>query len=182
MKKLLIAMMVALVMLTGCKEADPVPNDTTVEAFRVDMSGYQNMPSTNHQFMGVNPSELLKVIEEDRSAIFYIGYLGCGNCQQAVQYINKAASELGVTVYYMDCYGTKEDFNEYVDEFVTVLDPILKADPDGDKGIFTPHVFAVVNGELMDSKVGCSLDGTEKSANALVEDYKEIMRYFVTAE
>ena len=179
MKKLLIALLLGLLVLTGCSK-DPVPTNTTVESFNVDMSGYKNMSSTNHNFKGVNPSEMLKVIEEDRSAIFYIGYLGCGNCQQAVQYINQAAQELGVTVYYMDCYGTKEDFNEYLEETIEVLNPILSAGPDGDKGIFTPHVFAVVNGELVDSKVGCKLDGTEKAAKALVDDYKNIMRYFVT--
>ena len=180
MKKLLIAILLCLLTLSGCGK-DPVPTNTEVESFRVDMSGYRNMSSTNHQFLGVNPTEMLNVIKEGRSAVFYIGYLGCHNCQQAVQYINQAAEELGVTVYYMDCYGEKEDFNAYLEETIEILNPILATDPDGHKGVFTPHVFAVVNGELMESKVGASFS-SQKDIDKLVDEYKNIMRYFVETE
>ena len=118
MKKILLSILLIFmaVGMVGCGEEEI--NYIDIEATDVDMSVYDGMNSLNHHFKSITPTELLRVYNEGGSGIFYIGYSGCHNCQDAVKYIEEAAANNDVTVYYMDCYNPYDPLSEHVDEFI----------------------------------------------------------------
>lgn len=153
MKKLAILLVCLLLSLSlfGC---DKQVNIIDIESFDVDMSGYEDMKAHDHHFRGITPQEFIRVYEEDGSGVFYIGYTNCGNCQSSVKTFEEAAKETDTTVYYLDPYSEDYDFFAYMDELMTILDPILRHEDDGTPTIYTPHIFAMVNGEFGSSLIG----------------------------
>lgn len=184
MKKLLIALTMVLVLLTGCNKEKEEPREevviTKVESFAVDMSRYRNMSSTNHQFVGITPETFLNLLKAGGNGIIYVGDSGCPVCNRAVPVLNDAAQELGVTVYYIDCYHPVYPLMEYINEFIAATKPILNVH-DGEPTVFTPHVFTVVNGEFVDSLIGIGeLDPetSEEDYQELKDTYMGMMDYF----
>ncbi len=156
MKKIfrLLFTMVLTMMLFGCENKQDV-NMIAIDSFDVDMSGYLDMNSVNHHFKGITPEEFIRVINEDGSGVFYIGYTNCGSCQNSVAMFEEAAEATDTTVYYLNVYPEDGvyDFFASMDELTTILDPILRHD-DGEPVIYTPHLIALVNGEFKDSLIG----------------------------
>ena len=76
---------------------------------------------------------------------------------------------MGVTVYYMDCYDQSDPLLDNLDEFISVLSPILD-ERDGEKVVLTPEVFQLINGEF-----GDYLIGAYETA-----DYEGLMQAFVS--
>lgn len=151
MKKLLVLLMGILLVLTGCSNEEK--NYVEISSFDVDMSGYEGMSATDHHFRGITPEEFIRVYEEDGTAVFYIGYTECPNCQSSVATFEEAATETDATIYYLDPYSEEYDFFAYMDDLTTILDPILRHE-DGQAIIYTPHIFAMVNGEFKTSLIG----------------------------
>lgn len=186
MKKALIVLTI-LLFLCGCdKKTSEVNYPYSIVTKDVDMSGYEGVNSTKHNFKGVIVTELFNCIDNKSSGIFYLGRTNCGCCQTCVKYINKAAEELGVTVYYLDVYDPDYPLNdtETCDKLKLYLDPILFINEEGEKELQTPTIFSVINGELVDSII-CLSDynwdtpPTENQENKLVNRYKEIFKPFV---
>ncbi len=169
MKKIL-AILLAVLMITvmGCETQEEI-NYIDVNAKNVDMSAYDGMSSTDHHFLAVTPTEVLRLIREGGSGIFLISYSACPNCQNSVKYVEEAAANLGVTVYYMDCYDQSDPLLDNLDEFISVLSPILD-ERDGEKVVLTPEVFQLINGEF-----GDYLIGAYETA-----DYEGLMQAFVS--
>ena len=172
MKRIFIVLL-ALIIITGCsKNQTPESiNYIEIESSKVDMSGYKEMNSVDHQFKQISPDELFRVIKEDGSGAFYFGSTNCPSCQDMVHYINKAASDLDVTIYYLDAYSEiypidKED----QEELYNVLYPILE-EREGKKTLLTPHFFVVVNGEFTSSQVGRIVEDDNK----IIDKYKEMI-------
>ena len=70
MKKLLL---IFLLILSACAESNKPNYPYEVKAEKVDMSMYEGVSSTKHNFMKTKASELFKCFEEKSSGIFYIG-------------------------------------------------------------------------------------------------------------
>ncbi len=172
MKKLLLCL-VLIFGLFACGGHETAINEITIESYDVDMSGYKGVNSTNHNFKGISPDEVIRLIDEGGSAVIYMGYEGCHVCQEAVQYLNEVAQNLGVTVYYLDCnspiYPVRD---EVFTNLVTALDSILETNDAGEKTIFTPHVFTIVNGEL--NKGHISVVSSWEEGNPSEESIKEL--------
>ncbi len=154
MKKISILLMTFLIAISllGCSKEET--RFIEIESYDVDMSGYEDMPSTNHHFKGITPTEFMRVYEEDGSGVFYIGYTGCSSCQATVSLIEEAAIETDTTVYYLDPYSEEYDFFSYMSDIMAILDPILRHEDDGTATIYTPHIFAMINGEFGQSLIG----------------------------
>ena len=169
------------------EEDSPVISNVDIKTTLVDMSAYDNMSSTKHNFKEVNLFDVYDFIEKGGSGIFYLGYTSCHNCMTAVQYINQAAEEMGVTVYYINI--DREDYHvadnkDVYNEVVEKLNPILGKDATGEKGIFTPDVFQVINGEFGDYFVGVTDDfdaSNPEKTKKLVDVYKNLMKPFKKA-
>ena len=185
MKKLLVVLATLLVLLVGCgqdnkKPAEPV-TISTIETFPVDMSKYHNMSSTNHQFLGITPETFLDFLSNGGNGIVYVGYDSCPICNKAVPVINEVAQELGVKVFYIDCYHPVYPLMDHFDEFVAATRPILEV-KDGEPVVLTPHVMTVVNGEFVDSQIGIidQLDpeASEQDHEKVKASYMDMMDYF----
>ena len=157
-----------LIAMLGCSNETDTVSEDGIESYEVDMSGYDELDAENHNFRGISPEEFIRVYEEGGSGVFYIGYTGCGYCQSSVAVFQEAAEETGMTIYYIDAYSEEYDFFEYYDEIVAILEPILRTDSDGEPALYTPHIFALVNGSFGTSLVGGS-DSVEEVV-ALIEE------------
>ena len=184
MKKLLIVLATLLVILAGCGGETKKPSEpvviSPVDSFDVDMSKYHNMSSTNHQFMGITPQTFLDFLKNNGTGIVYVGYDTCPVCNQAVSIMNEVASELGVTIYYLDCYNPINPLIDYIDEFIAATRPILDV-RDGEPVVLTPHLMTIVDGEFVDSEIG--IGGLEPETNEddyqkVKARYTEMMEYF----
>lgn len=179
MKKILIILALLGLCACGIKDVDTVKM-TEVETFPVDMSAYANMSSVDHQFVGVKPTDFIDIVNNDGSALFYIGYSSCPICNEAVPLINQAAKDLGLKVYYIDAYSEVYPLTDYYDEFFEVIKPILKL-RDGKPILYTPHVVAVKDGEFVADIIGLGkVDdlSTEKNYEKALNAYKDLMKYF----
>ena len=95
--------------------------------------------------------------------------------EQALNYCRRDIDRVNIE-YILGFYTKKEDFIE-------TLKPMLRKDENGKYGIYTPHVFAMVNGEYVDYEIGLGdYDGSEKAREKAINRYKEIMSYFIEAQ
>ena len=140
--------------MVGCSSDTGTVSDDGITSYEVDMSGYEALDADNNNFRGISPEEFIRVYEEGGSGVFYIGYTGCGYCQNSIATFQEAAEETGTTIYYIDAYSEEYDFFEYYDEIITILEPLLRTDSDGEPILYTPHIFALINGEFGSSLIG----------------------------
>lgn len=178
MKKLLI-LIFTLFLLVGC-QSKKIDTSYVVEAKDCDMSYYDGMSSTGHAFKEAEVSEVTRALNEKGSAVFYIGYKECSNCQRCVKYLNDVAMELGVTVYYIngtDANGSFTIVGDIYDELLNDIAPVADKDEEGNIGIYTPHVFNIIEGKIVSSKISGATE-TNSDIKKLKEDYRKILEPF----
>lgn len=185
MKKL-ISFLAILLFLCGCgtKDSSEVNYTYEVNTKPADMSGYDGMHSTGHMFVNVTVDELFNVIDNKSSGVFYLGRTNCGCCQTCVKYLNEVATNLNVTIYYIDAYDPVRPItdDETIDKLTSYLYDIL-AEVDGERSLQTPTVFSVVNGNLKNSLICLSnwvFDDppTDSQVKKLENKYTEILKPF----
>lgn len=185
MKKILIVLM--LLVLCACQKDEPIIDTSGYEIVsdRVDMSSYYGVNSIDHKFRLVTCKELFNTIDNKGSGVFYLGRSNCNCCQDVTKYLNEVAKELDVTIYYIDVYNPNDDLassKELQDELLKYLHDICAEDDEGNKALFTPHLFQVINGELGDSQIchdGIFVsDPTEKDIQNLKKVYTRILKPF----
>jgi|GEM_PF-1170304 len=190
LKKILCSLLCVLT-LCSCSDSKqngvPINTDITLNTEKVDMSVYEGMTSFNHNFEEVNLFEVYDYIENGGSGLFYLGYSNCSNCQAIVKYMDEAAQELDVTIYYIDIdkdeyniLGDKEAFYKILEFF----EPVLRKE-DGSAVIYTPELFQVINGEFGEYHIGISDDWnydnpTESQIENMKEIYRQLMEPFTT--
>ncbi|MBQ9425365.1 MAG: hypothetical protein IJU42_05420 [Erysipelotrichaceae bacterium] len=188
MKKILIIFLI-LISLVSCKKKEeiPVPGYTyEIVSERVDMSEYEGVSSTDHNFRLIKVSELFNTIDSGSSGIFYLGRTNCGCCQKVCRYLSEVAKELNVTIYYIDVYNEEEDLTEdkqLQDKLYDYLYEILGTDGEGNKTLLTPQVFSVVNGKFYGSQIcfdDYELDSTpsETQIERFKDSYRKLMKPF----
>lgn len=187
MKKIL-SVLLCLLFLVGCNGKDTAKpdfdSDFTIETYKVDMSGYENLKSSGHMFLGTTVTELKRTVDEKGYGAFVLSRTGCSHCQIAMQYLNKAAEELGVYVYYIDAESETYPIlnTENFDILYDILYDVLETGEDGEKELLTPHFFTIINGEIIGSQIGTTRTGSSYSdddADKLVETYKSLLTPFV---
>lgn len=185
MKKLFTLLFVFL-FLFGCskKEIPDFESNFSIETYQCDMSGYKRLNSSDHMYVGTTVSELKKTIDEKGYGAFVLSRKGCPHCQIVMQYINQAAKDLGVNVYYIDAESSA--YPIVGTDNYDVLDEILKPieeELDGEIQLQTPHFFTVVNGKFVDSYIGVKFKNidnpSEKEVSKLVNKYKDALKIFV---
>ena len=184
MKKLMI-LLGCILLLCGCtKKEERVVLDYQNDfiTYKADMSGYEGLTSSNHRFLGITVSELKKAIDEDKSGIFVLSRKGCTHCQLLMRYMNEAANELDVYIYYIDAESNTYPIlgTDDYDVLLEVMYPICE-EIDGEVGLQTPHFFTIVNGEYVDSKIGDKANSVtpgDKESERIVSEYKKMMQKF----
>lgn len=184
MKKF-ISFSLILLILFGCNNKTEVNYTYTIKSKPVDMSAYDGVNSTNHMFEAITVQELFNCIDNKSSGIFYLGRTNCGCCQTTAMYLDEAARQANVTVYYMDVYDEQMPITdkEIADKLKLYMFDILYINEDGKRELQTPTVFNVVNGEIKDSLIclgnfAWDDEPTEAQKNQLINKYKEIFKPF----
>ena len=188
MKKFLFVLTI-LLLCSGCSRSEEDIHFTyDIVSKDVDMSGYEGVNSTQHMFKRVTVQELFNCIDKGSSAPFYLGRTNCGCCQTCVKYLNQVASELGVTVYYIDVYDPDMPLTDQdlCDELRVYIYDILENDEDGEKALQTPTMFSVINGNVSKansivclSNYGWDDPPTKAQEDRLMSKYKNILKPFV---
>ena len=184
MKKIIVIFLF-LIICFGCSNSVDVKYPYTIQSKNVDMSMYDGVTSTEHMFKSVTVQELFNTIDKKSSGVFYLGRDNCSCCQTCIQYLNEAAMDLGVTVYYINAYDEEmpvasdsETYNKLFEYLYDILDTV-----DGEKQLQTPTIFSVINGEIVDHLI-CLGDfawdtpPTKLQTLRLVNKYKSILEPF----
>lgn len=157
-KKLLlsIAIVFTIFTTTGCTKKETPVVSHIENSSEVNMSWYSSLKS-NEGFRGISKDTLINSIGDSSvNAIIYMGYSDCENCQRAISDIQKAALDNSQTVYYLDTEEEIKTDKDY-DLLLNTLKPILKSMDESnpeDVKLFTPHVFFIKNGELLQGYIG----------------------------
>lgn len=121
--------------------------------YNPDMSSYKNMRAFEHQFVGMHPKQFLSAIEDkDFKGIVFFGFKECHFCQEATSYLNEAAKEYNLKVYYIDCYNKDFPLKDYYEE---IKNKMSKNCLNGDD-ISTPLVASVKNSTATKCHIGLS--------------------------
>ena len=160
MKKFFLVL-VTIFLLCSCSKKETVNYTYDMEYKEVDMSAYPGVPSVGHCFKEIYPSEFFKAYDAKSSGVFYLGYPDCPFCRQFVKYLNELALQKGVTVYYMNAYNDAEPYKigtEAYDRTLEILYDFTDEDDNGEKCLWTPTVFAMINGEIKGFEIGAPYD------------------------
>lgn len=189
--KRIILLFTILLVLCGCNQKPKtiVESNYDIVSTTVDMSGYFGVNSTNHCFRLVTCQELFNTIDNKGSGVFYLGRTNCQCCLDVTKYLDEVARELNVTVYYIDVYNPQEDLGsnkELQDKLKDYMYDICALDDEGEKAIYTPHLFQVINGELGENQI-CHdniyyNDPTDAQINKLKDVYRNILKPFSCVE
>ena len=179
MKRLFIILL-CLLTLCSCTAKEPA-NDIDLVTTKVDMSGYRNMLPFDHQFVGIDPSEFIRVFQEKGTGIFYFGYADCPYCNEAIPYLNEVAKENDIKIHYIDVYSDQYNFFEYFETVKALLEEILPVE-DGEVVMYTPTVVAIRNGEIVGHHTSLSernvweeYNPSDKAINELKKDYQKLI-------
>lgn len=179
-------LIVTLLVLVSCGKKTDVNYTYEIKSRPVDMSGYDDLNSTEHAFKAITVQELFNCIDNKSSGIFYLGRTNCGCCQTCISYLNQAAMESNVTIYYMDVYDEQMPITnkDIADQLKLYLFDILFINDKGERELQTPTVFNVVNGEIKDSiicldKFAWDDPPTKAQEYQLLNKYKEIFKPFI---
>lgn len=187
MKKLLTMVIIGL-LLFGCsneKEKPDLNKEFTLQTYKADMSGYENLKSSGHMFLGTTVSELKRTIDEKGYGVFVLSRTGCTHCQFAMQYINDVAKELNVYVYYIDAESDTYPIlgTDNYEILYDILYETLPESDNGEKDLQTPELFTIVDGKITGYQIGTTWDGndyTDKDVNKLKDIYRDLLSPFVS--
>lgn len=179
MKKALVVLL-CLFILCSCSEK-PKDNGFEIYTEDIDMSLYEGVEKESC-FKKTIITEIDRCLKEGGSGVFYLGYVDCAYCQSMVRYLNEVALELGVTVYYVDAFDEQEPYFDHQDMYIEDLYTVLEEE-DGEKVVYTPHVFTIINGRVASSQISAKdwdMNGpTDEQISKLKDRYRKMLKPFV---
>lgn len=155
MRKLISILLLSVVLFSsaGCTPADQDEfNSYIPDAAVAELEGYTNIDNTNG-FMEITSDDVLSSVgNKEITAYVFMGSINCHYCQDAIVQIQRQALEHGEVVYYlsMDKIESEEKYNQLVE----ILTPILETNDEGKHVLYMPHLFKIVEGELVDDHLG----------------------------
>ena len=155
MKKLITLLLLAATFLgvVGCSPSKSNKfNSYIPDATSADLEGYVNLENSDG-FKEITYDHVVSSVGNDEiTAYLLVGSTSCHYCQNAIVEIQKQALTNNETVYYLSL--EKIESEEQYNHLVEILKPILQTDNEGNPTLFMPHLFKIVNGELVDGHLG----------------------------
>ena len=150
----LIAILFLGIALTACSSKEEKIYSNIDASTEADMIDYPSLSSSDN-FAEIDMETLFSCIgNKNINAIIYMGYPECENCQKAIKTIQEVAVEAEQTIYYFNvnkAIDTDEDYDRIIEKLAPVL---ITEDDSNELGIFTPHIFLIINGQLVQGHVG----------------------------
>lgn len=151
-----LASLLLLLSLVGCTQKEEIIVSNVNNTSEADMSYYHDLKD-NTNFKSISEETLIDCIGDNGvNAIIYMGYSDCENCQKVVADIQKAAIKRNQNIYYLDTEQEIKTDTDY-DLLFETLKPVLVSmdeNKQDDLKIYTPHIFFIINGELVQGYVG----------------------------
>ena len=179
----------------GCKQgAEYGPKEVTnptrivtssvpVTGSRSDMSGYEGITEENNVFYDLTVREMADYMGENRTFAVYLGFKDCSWCREAVPLINRAASEAGMEVGYIDTrkdpsWKKNTDIADY-DLLIEKLGEYIEFDTEGTRHLYTPDLYIIQNGRVIAHHEGTTPNHnadvrkmSQEESNVLLELYR----------
>lgn len=158
MKKYGLLLIVLVILFTGCevKKVTEIKENKFALEYNI---------SLDHPFVYMKAPEAVTFLQEG-SGIIMFGFSACPWCQEMVSIIYDVAKEKNINeIYYLDIKDIREQNTEEYQQIVNLLKDYLYDDIDGNKRLYVPDIYFLVNGIV----VGHNNDLSVLSGN--VEEY-----------
>lgn len=141
------------------------------------ISGYPSLEGKETAFTVKSFSDVFTSIEQKENRLYYIGFPGCDWCQSMVAILNEAALEAGKEIWYVplrDEQGNEVYEMEDRERFVEFAQEHLDTNDEGEPTLFSPYVFVLKDGEIIDSRVG-TLEDHKLEEGMTAEQEQELL-------
>ena len=136
----LVALIVGLILIFTNSEK---VNDSELFA-----SEYKQVDEDN-VFVYRDAKEIIRILENG-TGVVYLGFPECKWCQAYVPYLDEVAKENNVnTIYYFNIKEDREKNTSDYKKIVELTSEFLGYDDEGEKRVFVPDVYVVLDGEIL---------------------------------
>ena len=137
-----------------------------------DMSDYNGFEVKENMFIETTAEDVLKILEDKKSALVYFGFPACPWCEDIVPILNEAAKNQNYPVLYVEARDKDGNLN-YSEEIKAKLydafDYTLVENENGEKTMYFPYVVRIMDGVVVDAHIG-TVDGHVAQERELTED------------
>ena len=136
----LVALIVGLILIFTNSEK---VNDSELFA-----SEYKQVDEDN-VFVNRDAKEIIRILENG-TGVVYLGFPECKWCQAYVPYLDEVAKENNInTIYYFNIKEDREKNTSDYKKIVELTSEFLGYDDEGEKRVFVPDVYVVLDGEIL---------------------------------
>lgn len=136
----LVALIVGLILIFTNSEK---VNDSELFA-----SEYKQVDEDN-VFVYRDAKEIIRILENG-TGVVYLGFPECKWCQAYVPYLDEVAKENNInTIYYFNIKEDREKNTSDYKKIVELTSEFLGYDDEGEKRVFVPDVYVVLDGEIL---------------------------------
>jgi len=156
MKKIVYAIIISALVLTGCND-EPGElktiegNGTKIDAVRF-IEEYEDLDiAVNNPIKYLEENEIIDFFKKE-TGIILICMPNSSDCRSAIPVLLEIAREESLdTVYYINVNNISNNIRSSLME---LLDNYLMENAEGNKTIFVPDVYAIRNGNILDNHIG----------------------------
>lgn len=177
MKKVLIALLVSLIFISGCGKVvkvKKVEEITDSEKFAQEFE-----ISKDNNFKYLKYDELMEILN-NKSGIIFLGSSDCQWCLKAAKLLNESLKykDIKEDIYYYNPKKIKANNSEKYQELLKKLDEYLIEDEDKKKDLLLPDIYFVKNGKIIDHNNDLATIKTNPEEYLTKERTKEIKEKF----
>lgn len=133
-----------------------------------------NLVSVNNVYKYATVKEALELFKSDFAVIFF-GFKECKWCQRYAPMLDEFAKENNIdTIYYVDIKQDRADNTDDYKALVKMLESYLEEDNDGNKRIYVPDVYFVMDGKIVGHNNDTSMEQGADTENYYKEHGEEL--------
>lgn len=123
-------------------------NSEKVNDAELFASEYKQVDEDN-VFVYKDAKEIIRILENG-TGVVYLGFPECKWCQAYVPYLDEVAKENNIdTIYYFNIREDREKNTSDYKKIVELTSEFLGYDDEGEKRVFVPDVYVVLDGEIL---------------------------------
>ena len=123
-------------------------NSEKVEDSELFASEYTQVDEDN-VFVYKNAKEIIQILENG-TGVVYLGFPECKWCQAYVPYLDEVAKQNNIDkIYYFNIREDREKNTADYEKIVELTSDFLLYNDEGEKRVFVPDVYVVLDGEIL---------------------------------